>query len=77
MSIDLIILDTNVTMPAQVMKAVKEAETMGTDQFHQLLYNGWPCNCGCYGHKFVILSWKRCYFDTVVMIKWWKMIRMM
>ena len=35
------------------------------------------------GHAIVVikditfLSWKRCYFDTVVMIKWRKMIRMM
>ena len=25
----------------------------------------------------VIVSWKRCYCDTVVMIKWRKMIRVM
>ena len=27
--------------------------------------------------NFVILSWKRCFIDTVVMIKWRKMFRMM
>ena len=44
---------------------------------YRLLYNDWRCNCDCQGHNFVILSWIHRYFDTVVMIKWRKMIRVM
>ena len=33
--------------------------------------------CCHYWQLILVLSWKRCYFDTVVMIKWRKMIHMM